>query len=351
MLSGWPRVSEVFAQNELLALHRAGLLAAVLATKPGEPELRHPAGRELDPLVTLLPYGDAETQADAAARHLARIGGITGVHGYFAHRPAAVAAGAARRLGIRYGFSTHALDARRVPRAQLAALGAGAAVVVCCNAETAGELHAAGVEPRMVAHGVDLAAFPVTPPPDGPGTALLGVGRFVPKKGFAVLIAALARTTTPHLLCLVGDGPLRGELATAVEEHGLGDRVVLAPRRTHATLPGAYAAADVVVVPSVVAPDGDRDGLPNVVLEAMASGRPVVASDVAAIGSAVAHGVTGLLVPPGDPDKLALALDELAADPARRRAMGRAGRAAVAERFALDRCTATLRDLLERSYG
>jgi glycosyltransferase involved in cell wall biosynthesis len=350
VVSGWPRISEVFAVNELVALHRAGMLAAVFATKAGECGLRQPTGRELDALVHHLPDTDAAGQGAVVAERLAGTG-VAAVHGYFAHRPAAVAMAAATRLGIRWGFSAHALDVRKVPREEMARLAAGASVVVCCNPDAAADLRAAGVRPALVRHGVDLTRFATDPPPGGGVVRLLAVGRFVEKKGFAVLVEAMALLDRRCRLRIVGDGVLRPELEALIAARGLDDRVELVGRRTHATLPAEYAAADIVVVPSVVDAAGDRDGLPNVVLEAMASARPVVASDVAAIGTAVLHGATGLLVPPRDPARLAAALAELIDDPPRRSYLGRAGRIAVAPLFDLDRCTAELCTTLERHYG
>ena len=350
VVSGWPRLSEVFALNELRALHRAGMLAAVFATKPGESGLRQPATAELDDLVEVLPAGDADVQGAAVARRLAGTG-VAAAHGYFAHHPAAVARAAARRLGVRFGFSAHALDVRKVPAHELAARAAKAAVVVCCNPDAGADLEAAGVTPVAQRHGVDLTAFPHAAPSDRPVAALLAVGRFVEKKGFDVLVDAMALLPGDATLDILGDGPLRPAVEAQVAAHGLGGRVRLPGRCTHAGLAARYADADVVVVPSVVDGAGDRDGLPNVVLEAMAVGRPVVASDVAAISSGVRDGVTGLLEPARDPAKLALALTELIDDRDRRHALGRAGREAAEQHFDLDRCTAALCATLEQHYA
>ena len=132
---------------------------------------------------------------------------------------------------------------------------------------------------------------------------------------------------------------------------GLAGSVTVEPRRSHDSLPSCYAAADVVVVPSVVDSTGDRDGLPNVVLEAMASARPVVASDVGAIGTAVRDGVTGRLVPPGDPEALAAALAGLVDRPDLRLALGAEGRRVVERGFDLAACTAAFRAALEGSHA
>jgi glycosyltransferase involved in cell wall biosynthesis len=350
ILSGWPRVSESFALNEVLALHRAGLLGAVLALKPGDGGPMHPAAAELAPLVEVLPAGDVETQAEHAVTRLDGTG-ITAVHGYFAHAPAAVAALVAEKFGLPYGFSVHALDARKVTKAEMGERGGAAAIVIACNEDAGAEVQAAGVTPTIVRHGVDLAAFPATEPPGSDPVALLAVGRLVEKKGFDVLLAALSTVDRRWRLRLVGDGPLRARLTGLIDAYGLGDRVELSGRCTHETLPEHYAAADIVVVPSIVDSTGDRDGLPNVVLESLASRRPVVASTVAAIPSAVRDGVTGTLVPPGDPDALARALTALIDDPARRTALGRGGRAVAETEFGLDSRTAEFCAVLERAYA
>lgn len=356
-MSGWPRVSEMFAVNELLALHRAGMLAGIWATKSGETGPRQPQSLELDALVTMLPVGDVTEQAAAMAGHLLERGrahGVTGVHGYFAHQPAAVARRVAGLLGLPYSFSMHALDARKVADADLAEQVRHAAAVICCNPDVS--IHVDGAErlPSLIRHGVDLARFSATDPADPAGDGpleLLAVGRLVAKKGFPVLLDAMAMVDRPVRLTVVGTGPLLGDLQAQIAARRLGDRVELAGRRTHETLPGEYARAHVVIVPSVVDTTGDRDGLPNVVLEAMASARPVIASDVAAVATAVSHGSTGLLVPPGDPSALAAAVVSLVDDRPRRLAMGAAGRAVVESDFELDACTARFCTRLETAHG
>src|SRR5262249_47468354 len=152
-------------------------------------------------------------------------------------------------------------------------------------------------------------------------------------------------------LRIIGEGPRRAALETAIAAAGLAERVTLAGPVTHARLPREYARAHVVVVPSIEDHRGDRDGLPNVVLEALASGRAVVASDVGAVGSAVRDGRTGLLVPPGDPGLLAEALGMLARRPDLRARLGRSGRALVERRFELGRCAARLHQVLGRAYA
>lgn len=350
LMSGFPRRSETFALNELLALDRAGCLEAVFATKPGEDGPPQPGAEELMAKVRVLAPGTPAEQADEV---VARLDGarVDAVHGYFAHVPTEVAAKAARRLGVPYGFSVHALDARKVGRGGLAEHARAAACVIACNPDVAGDLRRAGAPVQLIPHGVDLARFRPTPTPRGQVLTILAVGGLVPKKGFPVLLDAAARLLAPFRLRIVGDGVQRGELEARIAALGLEDRVELAGPATHEDLPAEYAAAHIVVVPSIADATGNRDGLPNVVLEAMSSGRPVVASDIGAISSAVVDGRTGVLVPPGDAEALAGALEFLADQPDMRERLGREARARVEADFELTSCTARLRAFLETVYA
>ncbi len=351
--SGFPRRSETFLLNELLALEARGALTAIFATKRGEDGPQHPGCARLLARVEVLRPGSPRAQGAHLVERLGRRA-VTAVHGYFAHRPAAVAAHAARRLGVPYGFSIHARDVRKVAPALLAVRAREAACVVACNGDVAASLAGTGVPVglvRLVPHGVDTLRFRPRAGPRGDRLRLLAVGRLVEKKGFEVLLDAAARLTVPFHLRIVGEGPRRAALAARIAAAGLADRVTLAGPATHARLPREYAAAHTVVVPSIEDHRGDRDGLPNVVLEALASGRAVVASDVGAVGSAVRDGRTGLLVPPGDPRALAEALRALACQPDLRTRLAREGRALVERRFELERCAARLHRALDRAYA
>ena len=350
LMSGFPRRSETFALNELLALDRAGCLEAVFATKPGEPGPPQPGAERLMEKVRVLAPG---TAAEQAAEVVERLDGakVTAVHGYFAHLPTEVAAKAASRLGVPYGFSVHAVDARKVSRSGLADRARGAACVIACNPDVAGDLRRVGAPVQLMPHGVDLERFRPSPPPPAAVLTILAVGRLVPKKGFPVLLDAASRLLAPYTLRIIGDGAERANLESIIAEHDLDDRVELVGPRTHEELPAEFAAAHIVVVPSIMDDNGDRDGLPNVVLEAMSSGRPVIASDVGAVSSAVVDGRTGVLVPPGDAHALAGAIEFLADQPDMRERLGREARARVEADFELHSCTARLRAFLESVYA
>jgi glycosyltransferase involved in cell wall biosynthesis len=348
-MSGFPRRSETFALGELLALEERGALDSVFATKPGEAGMTQPGCERLLAKLQVLPEGEPARQAAFVAERLAgrRVGGV---HGYFAHTPADVAARAARRLGVPYGFSTHARDARKVEPRVLSERARNAACVVACNTDVAEEILQDGGAVHLLPHGVDLRRFKPQPQRHSEELRLLAVGRLVEKKGFHVLLEAAARFDFPFRLRIVGEGSERERLSEMVETHGLAGRVTLEGAMTHAELPDAYARADAVVVPSIQDSSGDRDGLPNVVLEAMACARAVVASDISAVGCAVTDGETGLLVPSGDACALASALKRIAHAPELRERLGRGGRARVELDYEVGRCTERLYQLLTSVY-
>jgi len=336
--SGFPRRSETFALNELLALETSGLLAAIFATKPGDGLSPQPGSERLLHRLEVLPAGRPHEQAAiVTARLRGRV--IRGIHAYFAHTPAEVASDVARQLGVPYSFSVHARDARKVDRDSLTSRIHGAAGVIACNPDVVQDLRFNGASLRVIPHGVDLQRFEPRPLPPREPLRLLAVGRLVVKKGFDVLLAAVARLSLPFRLQIVGDGPERERLLAAIAAEALGDCVTLCGGRTHADMPDLYANAHVVVVPSVADASGDRDGLPNVVLEALASQRPVVASHIGAISNAVIPGKTGILVPPADVAALAESLLSLARQPDLGERLGEEGRRWVEHAYDLKRCT------------
>ena len=164
---------------------------------------------------------------------------------------------------------------------------------------------------------------------------LLAVGRAVDKKGFDDLLRALASIPGElHWQLLhVGDGPQLPMLKALAHELRIDDRIRWLGPQAHAVVLGAYRTAEVFVLPSRIASDGDRDGLPNVLLEAQSQRLACVSTRVSGIPELIVDGETGLLVPAGDLDALQRALTDLLADPERARRLGEAGRARVRASF------------------
>ena len=350
VVSGFPRLSETFAVNELLGLARRGALAAIFATKPGDGSQPALGSEGLSELLTVLPGDTADRQAEVVA-HALKDRNVKAVHGYFAHQPAEVAWRAAERLRLPFGFSVHAKDVRKISSDDLGIRAKKAACVVACNSDVATSIQTTGASVHLVPHGVDLDRFKVRPLPPGESFQILAVGRLVEKKGFHFLIEAASRLQFPFQLRIVGEGPEREHLAQMISAYHLSGQVTLCGPRTHDQLPEEYERAHVVTVPSIVDKAGDRDGLPNVVLEAMASGRAVVASNAGAIATAVRDNETGLLLPAGDPLSLALALTRLAQNLALRVRLAVTAREHVERHYEMKSCSERFCHLLEEAYA
>ena len=287
----------------------------------------------------------------AAAAGWARAGAVarsvnaTLVHGHWVVPGGVIAAAAAgaRPLVISlHGSDVFVAEKHGVVgRTARWAFGKAAYVTACSEdlRQRAIALGASAARSRTIPYGVDAARFR----PDADARArvrakwglapdaevVLGVGRFVRKKGFEYLIDAVARLAQalPRLrLVLAGDGDLRPEFERRIAAHGIADRVVLPGVLLQDDVAASLAASDIVVVPSVKDPSGNVDGLPNVVLEALASGTPLVASPAGGIGAVVRHGDNGLLVPEADVNAIASAIEGLLDDRARAAQIGEAGR-------------------------
>jgi rhamnosyl/mannosyltransferase len=204
----------------------------------------------------------------------------------------------------------------------------------------------------VIPYGIDLTRYQRLDPvaqarveelrAQTPGPNILFVGRFVYYKGLDVLINAMTRC--PGTLTIVGDGPLEGALRAQVATLGLEGRVRFAGRASHADLPAYYRATDLFVLPSVA----ETEAYGVVQIEAMAAGVPVVSTNLpTGVPWVNQHGVTGLIVPPGDAAALADALRALIEDPPRRARLGDNGRRRAEALFSTDRTVGTFRDLIE----
>ncbi len=191
----------------------------------------------------------------------------------------------------------------------------------------------------VVRFGIDLHAFPFRPRTQA-GPRLLLVGRLVEKKGHRTALEAVARLRAAgyavELHCY-GDGPLREALQAKAHQLGLGTCVAFHGAVTNEMVRQAYYTHDVLLVPSQTAADSDQEGLPNVIIEGLAAGIPVVATRHAGIPELIAHEKTGLLIPERDVDALAAAVAQLLEAPELVKRLSRNGRAAVEQLHSLTR--------------
>ena len=283
------------------------------------------------------------------ARTIQRRGGCRLVHAHFALAQTEVAMAVSALLGCPFSFTAHARDIYATPSALPEKMRA-AAVVVTCTAYNVSYLQrlCPDVRPahvRLVHHGIaGIDAPSPAAVPDDPPT-ILAAGRLIEKKGFDNLIAAcrLLRDRGVRFRCqIAGDGPLRAALQQAIDASSLASIVLLTGWTSAEALADRLSRSVALVVPSRISPGGDRDGIPNVVLEAMAAARPVVATRVSGIPEAVQHGVTGLLVDAGDRESLANAIQQLILQPEEARRMGLAGQELARQEFDLAGSTARL---------
>lgn len=262
------------------------------------------------------------------------------VRAHFLDSEAIGAAWTARILQVPYSLTVQTTSVR-FDKDLVRRVVQGAAFCAATTAETAAFLSETGWAGRIlrVRSGVDVASTPQRSSgvPVHEPARLIAVGRLVPKKGFSDLIAAVHRQQRPVHLTIYGEGPERDRLARQIQEANLQEVVHLAGGQPFAEVQRAYATSDLLVVPSRVDPmTNDRDGLPNVIIEASAAGLPVVATRIAGIPDLIEDGVTGRLVQPGDRQALAAAIGAgLEAYGQSIKMAGRA-RACVRERYSLD---------------
>lgn len=373
VLKMYPRFSETFVVTEILAMERQGADLDIFSLRPpvdgrfheslayvrapvsylsspgkllelwgalAQCRLIHPAG-VADNLDEILAVPPGEAHQALVLATLVRERGLTHLHAHFGSVAAGVARLAARISGITYSLTLHAKDIfhEDVDRGALAVRLRDAALAVTVsdfNERYLRNLYgdATGTLVRIY-NGIDLDAFSPSQPLVRP-RAVVGVGRLVEKKGFDHLLDAvglLRGRGRAVRLDLVGGGVEEGALRTRAADLGLTDLVTFHGPLTQAETREIIRGAAALAAPCVVGTDGNRDGLPTVILESLALGTPVVATPVTGIPEAILHGRTGLLVPEADPVALADALAMLVDDPGLRCELADAGRRHVEAHF------------------
>lgn len=380
LVKRFPRLSETFILGEFLELRRLGLdLVLYALDDPQErvvdraaaalvPEVRylHGPGSRTRSWVRLAwgavasalrhPVGALRVALEVVAIHRCsaaslrhavegmwlardlRRRGTTRLHAHFAHSPAVVAHMCRLAGGPVFGITAHAKDLYTTPADRLRRRLRAADVVLTCTHANARHVQDA-VDPHttvhVVHHGIDVARFSPAGRCPQPGV-ILTVGRMVPKKGYDDLLDAVAHLHADGAGAqweIIGSGPLREPLEREMRRRGVADRVVFRGAQPQDAVLAAYRRAAVFALAPVVLDDGDRDGIPNVLVEAMACGVPVVATRVSGVPELITDGVDGLLVPPHDPEALAAALRRILGDAALATRLGAAARCTVAERF------------------
>ena len=395
LIKCFPRLSETFILHEVLELERQGLPLRIIS-------LLEPAGKinkavqDVQAPVTYIPHGfpfgmlillAAATRRflkhpwtflrtclaaivrfhhPATPRHLFYAAylatqleqeGITHLHAHYANTPATVALLAHQFTGIPYSFTAHAKDIYLSRKESLAYKMKEARFVVTCTGYNQQHLSSLmerreHVDIHRIYHGLNLQIFPsraflVPQPPGRP--LILTVARLVEKKGLPYLLEAcrILKEQGYDFTCrIVGEGELRPALEQHIRDLALTGQVELCGAETHERVIEMYQQATLVALPCIVGENGDRDGIPNVLVESLYMGVPVVSTPVSGIPELIIAEENGLLVPPRNSNALAGAMARLLDDPLLRRRLAVAGRQTVLAQFDMAHSTRRLKSLL-----
>jgi glycosyltransferase involved in cell wall biosynthesis len=403
LLKGYPRLSETFIAQELRGLERAGFELALVALRRPTDHLHHPVHEEIKAKVFYLPEYLRDEPArvlraaagaifnprlapalldfltdlvgDFNRNRIRRFGqalvlaaewpeGCAWLHAHFIHTPASVAAYASILTGLPWTCSAHAKDIWTSPPADLRKkLGRARWVVTCTRT---GYDYLASLAPdrsrvHLSYHGLDLDRFPhapvARPPRDGSSAddpvTIVSVGRAVPKKGYDTLLRALAmlNPTLSFRLVHVGGGEQLDNLKALTAELGLAPRVSWRGPLPQTDVLELYRTSDIFALACRQTGDGDRDGLPNVIVEACSQALACVSTNISGIPELLVHEENGLLVPPDEPKALATALARLIRDPALRVRLGAEAEKAVRSRFDHRESIRELTALFDREWA
>jgi glycosyltransferase involved in cell wall biosynthesis len=386
ILKGYPRISETFISNEILLLEKLGFTIHLFSMRKPREDFTHDSVKKIRARVDYLPesllkplprllyhnlmlasknpgvYVAAlktawrrflRTRKSATLKHLFQAGylanrllpasGVTHLHAHFAHSPTSVALFTSRLTGLPFSFTAHAKDIYTSDPRQLGEKIELSRFVVTCteyNRRHLLEISDGHQTPiHRIYHGIDMGLFAGKERDrhhSGQPCRILTIARLTAKKGLPTVYRALKILADSGLEfehILIGDGEERESILQLIKDLGLTSVTRWLGTRPHHVVLEHYRAADLFVLGCEVAANGDRDGIPNVLIESMAMGVPVVATDISAIPELVQNEKTGLLAPPGQPGKLAEAMQRMLIDAELRNRLTAAAREHVLREF------------------
>lgn len=398
LMKCFPRLSETFILHEVLELEQQGLPLRIFSLLRPEGKINK-AAQDVQAPITYIPRGFpigaffllaaagkrflkspwrflrtvitalVVYHHPATPRHLFLAAylanqlereGITHLHAHYANTPATVANMAHQFTGIPYSFTAHAKDIYLSRKASLVYKMRHARFVATCTGynqnylteQLAQRPEEAQLPIHRIHHGLNLRVFPepVTSPVHSTEPPLiLTVARLVEKKGLLYLLEALRLLKNHGYVFrsrIVGEGPQRPIIEQRIRDLGLADTVELLGAETHERVLEMYTRATIKALPCIIGEDGDRDGIPNVLVEALYMGVPVVSTPVSGIPELITSGENGLLVPDRDSLALAQSLALLLDDPQLRRRLALAGHQTVVAHFDMSHNVTRLKNLL-----
>lgn len=405
ILKGYPRISESFISTEILLLESLGVPIEIYSLRQPREDFAHAAVRKIKAPVTYLPeyvlphlgtllksnYLTWRTlgrhypvcfrsvlrrawqrRTTATIRHFLQAGHLSAlrllgrpiphIHAHFCHTPASVALFAAELTGLPFSITAHAKDIYTSDPLQLAYKIQKARFVVTCtrynarylarlNSQIGNETETTPI--HTIYHGIDLDFFRWSHrPAPAPPYKLLSIGRHVAKKGYDDLFRAakmLDKAGLDFELVQIGSGELTRELRAMVHSLGLQHRIKLLGTLPHEAVIEHYRSSHCFALACKVAANGDRDGIPNVLVEAMAVGIPVIATRVSAIPELIDDGATGVLVEPQAPAAMAQAIMDVLLNPEAYEWRRKRARAKVEADFDNKACILKLHQLFQQA--
>lgn len=403
ILKGYPRLSETFVAQEIRALEKRGIDLCIFSLRHPHDPASHPIHDEIEAPVYYLPeyvHDDPLRVANSALRLCLKLGfwralasfsvdlwreptrnrlrrfaqalvlaremprSVEHYYAHFMHTPTSVCLYASIINGQSFSISAHAKDIWTISEQELRKKLAASDWVVTCTAANARYLESLAAQPDKVTllyHGLDFTRFDenTAAPARRDGSAeldpvrLVSVGRAVDKKGYEVLLAALAAlpSTLNWRFSHIGGGELLDSLQAEARDLGLDNCIEWLGALPQAEVLAKYREADLFVLPSKISDDGDRDGLPNVLMEAQSQGLACLSTRISGIPELIIHGETGWLVEQRDSTALAVALQQLITQPELRAGLARAGFERVRREFSMQAGIDKLMQRLEQSFA
>lgn len=400
ILKGYPRISETFISNEILLLERLGFAMHLFSMRRPRESFSHPSVAEIRARVDYLPTelladfprlllpaiflaakrpkeflaalrtageGIAGGQELATLKHLLQACYLTNryllrdenknivqLHGHFAHSPTSVTMFAACLANIPFSFTAHAKDIYTSTKEKLRRKIARAKFVVTCTNHNKEYLQAVAHDCPTpiycIYHGIDLDLFRngLAPGPPRDDYRILTVARITEKKGLPTIYRALALLRDRGIRfrhTLIGDGDDREKVLALIRSLGLDNLCRCLGTQTHAEVLQQFKQSDLFVLGCEIAKNGDRDGIPNVLVESLAMGVPALSTHVSAIPEILIDGETGLTVPPSEPETMATAMERLLADEPLRQRLREGGKKYVRAHFDSSRSTRELAEI------
>lgn len=398
ILKGYPRISETFISNEILQMEQLGFSITIFAMRRPRETFCHDSIKQIQAPVYYLPtyffknflqllpsnlrlcfsaprrYFKAlatamkrfgRTRKSATFKHLFQAGymvntlqrtnaQIDHLHGHFAHSPTSVTMFASLLSTLPFSFTAHAKDIYTSNKEQLREKIGTARFVATCTNYNAGYLRqiagSCSTPIHCIYHGIDTSLFTSSGARIhcAPPYSLLTVARLTEKKGLPTIYHALAGLDKKGIdfqHTLIGDGDDKEAIVTLIEELGLEQKCQWLGTKTHEEVLDRFRCSDLFVLGCRIAESGDRDGIPNVLVESLAMGIPALSTAVSAIPELIIDGQTGRTVLPEDSDAMAQAIMEMLSDPALRQRVIEEGQKLVRQRFDNSTLTAQLAEI------